>query len=73
MPLRFVRELTAAERVALTELYKMSADTHLVHRSHAILFTHFPRGRCICASPAHSQGAERAAVVRRWLGRAQDR
>jgi methyl-accepting chemotaxis protein len=28
----------------------------------AILFTHFPRGRCICASPAHSQGAERAAV-----------
>jgi hypothetical protein len=29
----------------------------------SILFTHFPRGRCICASPAHSQGAERAAVT----------
>ena len=39
MPLTFVRELTAAERVALTDLYKTSADTRLAHRSHAILLS----------------------------------
>ncbi len=39
MPLRHVRELTAQERAALTELYKSSAVTELGHRSHAILLS----------------------------------
>ena len=39
MPLRHVRELTAHERAALTELYKTSPVTELVHRSHAILLS----------------------------------
>ncbi len=39
MPLRHVRELTAQERAALTELYKTSSVTEVVHRSHAILLS----------------------------------
>ena len=39
MPLRHVRELTARERAALTELYKTSPVPELVHRSHAILLS----------------------------------
>jgi transposase len=37
--LRHVRELSAQERAALTELYKTSPVTDLVHRSHAILLS----------------------------------
>ena len=39
MPLRYVRELTAQERAALTELYKTSAAVEIAHRSHAILLS----------------------------------
>jgi transposase len=39
VPLRSVRELTAQERAALTELYKTSPAVELVHRSHAILLS----------------------------------
>ena len=39
MPLRYVRELAAQERAALTELYKTSPVVELVHRSHAILLS----------------------------------
>ena len=39
MPLRYVRELTAQERTALTELYKTSPVVELVHRSHAVLLS----------------------------------
>jgi DNA-binding MarR family transcriptional regulator len=37
--LRYVRELTAQERAALTELYKLSPAVELVHRSHAMLLS----------------------------------
>ena len=37
--LRYVRELTARERVALNELYKTSRVVTLVHRCHAILLS----------------------------------
>jgi transposase len=39
MSLRHVRELTAQERVALTELYKTASAAELVHRSQAILLS----------------------------------
>ena len=39
MPLRYVRELTADERAALTELYKSSPVAAVVRRSHAILLS----------------------------------
>ena len=39
MPLRHVRELTAQERAALTELYKSSSEVEVVHRSHAVLLS----------------------------------
>jgi transposase len=39
MPLRHVRELTAEERAALTELYKTSPTVELVRRSQAILLS----------------------------------
>jgi transposase len=37
--LRYVRDLTAPERAALTELYKTSLAVEVVHRSHAILLS----------------------------------
>lgn len=39
VPLRYVRELTAQERAALTELYKTSPEVEVGHRSHAILLS----------------------------------
>jgi len=39
VPLRYVRELTAQEQAALTELYKTSPVVAVVHRSHAILLS----------------------------------
>lgn len=39
MPLRYVRDLTAQERAALTESYKTGAEIAVVHRSHAILLS----------------------------------
>jgi transposase len=39
VPLRYVRELTAQERAALTELYETSSAVEVAHRSHAILLS----------------------------------
>ncbi len=65
MPLRHVRELTALERAALTELYKNSPAVEVVHRSHAILLS--ADGRRV------SKIAELLRVdqstVHRWLDR----
>jgi putative transposase len=63
--LRYVRELTAAERAALTELYKTSPAVAVAHRSHAILLS--ADGRRV------TQIAELLRVdqstVHRWLHR----
>lgn len=39
MPLRYVRPLEPAERAALRQQFKTSADVRLAHRRHAVLLS----------------------------------
>ena len=65
MPLRYVRELTAAERAELTELYKSSPVADVVRRSHAVLLS--ADGWAIPKIAALLRVNQ--ATVHRWLDR----
>jgi transposase len=65
VPLRYVRELTAEERAALTTLYKTSSAVEAAHRSHAILLS----ADGWCATQIAELLRVDQSTVHRWLDR----